>query len=37
MLAEDMKPNRITVAKNTVESFVSKLRKGDRFSIVVFS
>ena len=37
MLAEDMKPNRITVAKNTVEGFISKLRPWDRFSLVVFS
>ena len=37
MLAEDMDPNRITVAKNTINDFIWKLRKWDRLSLIVFS
>ncbi|MCD5382954.1 VWA domain-containing protein [Candidatus Gracilibacteria bacterium] len=37
MLAEDMKPNRITVAKNTILDFIDRLRTGDRMSLVIFS
>lgn len=37
MLAEDMKPNRMQVAKNTIITFINKLREGDRMSLVIFS
>lgn len=37
MLAEDMKPNRITVAKNTILDFIDWLRLWDRMSLVIFS
>jgi len=37
MLAEDMKPNRMTAAKNTILDFIDWLRLWDRMSLVVFS
>jgi len=37
MLAEDMKPNRITVAKKTILEFIDWLRLWDRMSLVIFS
>jgi len=37
MLAEDMYPNRMEVAKNTILNFIDKLREGDRLSLVIFS
>ncbi len=36
MLAEDLKPNRITLARRAIERFVDKLR-GDRLGIVIFA
>lgn len=36
MRAEDLKPNRITLARRAIERFVDKLR-GDRIGIVVFA
>lgn len=36
MLAEDIKPNRLEVAKNRIRDFV-KLRPTDRISVVIFS
>ncbi len=36
MLAEDVKPNRITAARRAIERFVDRLR-GDRLGIVVFA
>lgn len=36
MLAEDIKPNRLEVAKNRIREFV-KLRPTDRISVVIFS
>jgi Ca-activated chloride channel family protein len=36
MLAEDLKPNRMTLARRAIERFVDKLR-GDRVGIVVFA
>lgn len=37
MLAEDMKPNRMTAAKNTILDFIDWLRLWDRMSLVIFS
>lgn len=37
MLAEDLKPNRIIAAKNTILEFIDWLRLWDRMSLVVFS
>ncbi|MBC7503756.1 VWA domain-containing protein, partial [Candidatus Gracilibacteria bacterium] len=36
MLAEDVSPNRITVAKNVVRNFISS-RTGDRIGLIIFS
>lgn len=36
MLAEDLLPNRIEVAKKVIADFVSK-REGDRFGLVIFA
>lgn len=37
MLAEDIKPNRMTAARNTILKFIDWLRLWDRMSLVVFS
>lgn len=37
MLAEDMRPNRMEVAKDTIINFIGKLREWDRMSLVIFS
>ncbi len=36
MLAEDISPNRITVAKNVMKSFVQN-RAGDRIGLIIFA
>jgi Ca-activated chloride channel homolog len=36
MLAEDVAPNRITVAKNVIRNFIST-RTGDRIGLIIFS
>lgn len=36
MLAEDISPNRMAVAKNTIKSFITE-RKNDKLSLIIFS
>lgn len=36
MLAEDISPNRMAVAKNTIKSFIAE-RKDDKLSLIIFS